>query len=111
MNELLFSYGTLQLEKVQLETFGRRLNGTQDILKGYRIEQLRITDIDVLDKSEQEFHPIAMPSTNENDDIKGMLFEISHEELLLADSYEVEDYKRILVIFQSGKKGWIYVKS
>ncbi len=33
MPELLFSYGTLQLEKVRLETFGRILKGSPDVLK------------------------------------------------------------------------------
>ena len=32
---LLFSYGTLQREDVQLTTFGRRLSGTRDELVGY----------------------------------------------------------------------------
>ena len=34
--ELLFSYGTLQLESVQLSTFGRALTGTADALPEYR---------------------------------------------------------------------------
>src|SRR5689334_5312839 len=38
--ELLFAYGTLQQEAVQLATFGRRLEGVEDALPGYR---LRIT--------------------------------------------------------------------
>jgi hypothetical protein len=32
---LLFSYGTLQEEKVQLSTFGRRLGGQRDELLGF----------------------------------------------------------------------------
>jgi len=31
---LLFSYGTLQEERVQLSTFGRRLSGEPDALPG-----------------------------------------------------------------------------
>ena len=34
--ELLFSYGTLQIEAVQLSTFGRKLVGTADELPGSR---------------------------------------------------------------------------
>jgi hypothetical protein len=34
---LLFSYGTLKLEKVQLENYGRILTGTPDRLNGYKI--------------------------------------------------------------------------
>jgi hypothetical protein len=81
MKELLFSYGTLQLEKVQLESFGRKLKETEETLFGYKLEQLKIKDKTVLEKSEQEFHPIAVPSKDPNDNIKGILFEISNVEL------------------------------
>ncbi|MDO6801624.1 gamma-glutamylcyclotransferase family protein [Wenyingzhuangia sp. 1_MG-2023] len=108
---LLFSYGTLQLEKVQQESFGRTLTGTPDTLKGYKLGKLKITDAEVLAKSEQEFHPIAEISKNNNNQIKGILFEITQEELDQADAYEVSDYKRIEATFASGIKGWIYIKS
>lgn len=111
MKELLFSYGTLQLKKVQVESFGRELKGTKDILKGYKLEQLQITDRAVLQKSEQEFHPIAIPTQEPNEQIIGTLYEISKEELLQADLYEVNDYKRVKETFHSGKQAWVYVKS
>lgn len=106
---LLFSYGTLQLEKVQIESFGRLLNGHHDSLKGYVLGKLKITDPDVLAKSEKEYHPIAEVSNHPNDEIKGMIFEITNEELAKADAYEVSDYKRIEATFVSGKKAWVYV--
>jgi hypothetical protein len=33
--ECRFSYGTLQLEAVQMATFGRQLAGTSDALRGF----------------------------------------------------------------------------
>jgi hypothetical protein len=42
--ELLFSYGTLQQENVQLANFGRTLSGTKDALKKYTVGEVRITD-------------------------------------------------------------------
>ena len=62
MTHLLFSYGTLQFEKVQLESFGRILKGSKDSLPGYKLENLKITDKDVLSKSAQQYHPIAIPT-------------------------------------------------
>jgi len=109
MTELLFSYGTLQLEKVQIESFGRVLKGEKDSLSSYKLTSLEIKDEKVLAQSQQKFHPIATPSTNVKDKVEGVVFEISKEELLKADSYEVEDYKRIAVDLDSGKKAWIYV--
>lgn len=111
MTELLFSYGTLQLEAVQLASFGRILTGTKEILKGYKIEQLEITNASVIAKSGKAFHPIAMPSTHPEDYIEGTLYQISLDELQQADAYEVDDYKRVQVTFESKKQGWIYIKN
>jgi gamma-glutamylcyclotransferase (GGCT)/AIG2-like uncharacterized protein YtfP len=108
-NHYLFSYGTLQLEQVQIETYGRKLKGFKDSLKNFRIEQLEIFDKSVLDKSGQQFHPIAIPSQNENDSIEGVIYEITEKELLETDKYEVSDYKRTLETFQSGKNAWVYI--
>lgn len=106
---LLFSYGTLQKEQVQLETFGRTLQGEKDILSGYRLTMLEITDPEVLRKSGQKFHPVLKFSGNVEDQIEGILFEVTDAEILQADEYEVDDYKRIETNFKSGKTGFIYV--
>jgi len=37
MTEKLFSYGTLQIESVQLDSFDRKLIGQPDVLLGYEI--------------------------------------------------------------------------
>lgn len=107
---LLFSYGTLQNTKVQLETFNRILEGSPDDLIGYKLDYLEITDPEVLRKSNQQFHPILRYTGFENDRIPGVLFEVSEAELLKADDYEVDDYKRIETGFASGKCGFIYVE-
>ena len=106
---LLFSYGTLQLEQVQLETFGRLLKGEKDVLSGYKITMLEITDPEVLRRSNQKYHPIIAFSGNENDKVEGVLFEVTEEEIQQADEYEVADYKRVEVTFNSGNKGYIYI--
>lgn len=109
MNVYLFSYGTLQLEKVQLETFGRLLKGTKDCLGGYKLESIEITDEKTLALSQQTIHHIAIPSGNAEDKINGVVFEITDEELQKADEYEVDDYKRVLVTLDSGKNSWVYI--
>ncbi|MDR6404126.1 MULTISPECIES: gamma-glutamylcyclotransferase family protein [Chryseobacterium] len=105
----LFSYGTLQKEEVQIETFGRILQGEKDILKGYKLKMLEITDPEVLRKSNQKYHPILEFSGNADDEVEGVLFGVTNEEILQADEYEVDDYKRIETVFKSGKVGFIYV--
>lgn len=110
-NVLLFSYGTLQLESVQLASFGRRLNGHHDAMPGYRKEMLEITDAEVIRQSGEKFHPIVVPSENLSDEVTGMVFEITKNELDAADRYEVSDYKRIEVPLKSGKRAWVYIRA
>lgn len=111
MAEFLFSYGTLQLQKVQLESFGRILAGNEDALSGYKLEQLEIKDEKVLVQSEQPVHPVAIPTGITSDKIHGLVFELSTEEILKADEYEVADYKRVAVRLDSGKTAWIYISA
>lgn len=107
----LFSYGTLQLEKVQIESYNRKLIGFKDTLENYTIEQLKITDKGVLAKSQKQFHPMATPSKYKKDCIEGVIFEITEQELIQTDKYEVSDYKRVIETFQSGKKAWVYISN
>ena len=109
MAELLFSYGTLQLEKVQIESFGRILQGTRDAIVGFTLSSVEITDKDVLEKSGQQFHPVAIPSDNISDKVEGVVFEITAAELAKADEYEVDDYVRKEVPLASGRKAWVYI--
>lgn len=106
----LFSYGTLQLEQVQLDTFGRLLKGSKDVLTGFRINEIRITDPDVILSSGTDIHPILEYTGNEGDSVEGMIYELSEEEMLLADSYEVDDYERSEREFASGEKAYVYLK-
>jgi len=71
---------------------------------------LEITDPEVLRKSSQKYHPILEFSGNANDEVDGVLFEVTDKEILQADQYEVDDYKRIETVFKSGKIGFIYVE-
>lgn len=107
--ELLFSYGTQQLPKVQLENYGRTLEGTAETVTGYRLAQLQITSASVLAKSQQNVHPIAVKSKNTNNRILGRCYTITAAELAATDRYEVQDYIRVQERTLNGKKVWLYV--
>lgn len=107
--EYLFSYGTLRYENVQLATFGRTLTGQTDSLPGYFLKTIQIKDPDVIKKSGEAVHSIIHFSGNPKDQITGVVFKISSEELKQADRYEVDDYKRIQVNLLSGISAWVYV--
>ena len=110
MTELLFSYGTLQQESVQLAQFGRKLEGRPDTMPGWRTAMVEITDPDVLMKSGKTHHPIVMPGGND-ESVAGIVFEVTAQELAAADAYEVADYKRIAAPLASGVTAWVYVKA
>jgi gamma-glutamylcyclotransferase (GGCT)/AIG2-like uncharacterized protein YtfP len=109
MTEHLFTYGTLQKEKVQQDLFGRILKGSGDALKGYRTATIEIKDLSFLSRGEQKYQLIAIHSNDKDDHIKGKVLEITGEELFLADQYEPNGYKRVKVTLESGKDAWMYV--
>ena len=109
MTIFLFSYGTLQQTDVQFATYGRTLVGTADMLRGYRLAPLEITDPNVIAISGKTVHTIACATGAADDEIPGMLFEISEAELDATDSYEVDVYARVEVMLESGRTAWVYV--
>ncbi|MET7533335.1 gamma-glutamylcyclotransferase family protein [Streptomyces goshikiensis] len=106
---LLFSYGTLQLEQVQLARFGRLLEGTPDALPGYTTSVVRITDPEVIAASGTDLHPVVVASGDEGDAVSGTLCRITGPELAAADDYEVDDYARTEVVLRSGTTAWAYL--
>lgn len=107
--EKLFSYGTLQYRQVQLDTFGRLLEGIPATLSGYIIGEVEITDEAVLKSSGQQFHPALIKTGLATDTVAGTIFTITAQELVNADNYEVDDYNRIEESFSSGVNAWVYV--
>jgi Gamma-glutamyl cyclotransferase, AIG2-like len=109
MKEYLYSYGTLQKDRVQLELFRRLLVGAKDILKGYKTCPIEIEDESFLSKGKKKNQLTAIFSDDAKDTIEGTVFEVSEEELLLADKYEPEGYERVEVTLESGKRAWVYL--
>jgi gamma-glutamylcyclotransferase (GGCT)/AIG2-like uncharacterized protein YtfP len=107
---LLFSYGTLQQEEVQLKTFGRKLNGQKDILEGYEPSLVRIADPQVVTRLGKKHHDNARFTGEEDSRTIGMVFEVTDAELALADTFEAEfAYKRVDATLASGEHAWVYV--
>jgi len=97
---LLFSYGTLQHEEVQLSTFGRRLIGAPDVLAGYERSSITIDG------------GSYFTLTRGNARVPGVVLEVTDAELSKADEYEGDfHYKRVVVTLESGKEAWVYVRS
>ena len=105
----LFSYGTLQLERVQLSTFSRLLHGTPDAMVGYRLEPVEITDPEVIAISGTNMHTNLVLSDDPADEVAGTAFEITAADLAAADDYEVDGYERISIRLRSGVEAFVYI--
>lgn len=106
---LLFSYGTLQLAPVQQSTFGRLLQGLADELVGFEQSVLRIEDPGFVAASGRSNHAVVKYNGRRDSRVRGMVFELSDDELASADRYEPAGYKRISTVLASGKEAWVYV--
>ena len=107
---LIFSYGTLQQENVQLSTFGRLLHGQRDELIGFEQSLVKIADPQVA-AARGRTHNANVTFNGRNDSrVAGTVFEITDAELAAADQYELSDaYKRITAMLATGEQTWVYV--
>jgi gamma-glutamylcyclotransferase (GGCT)/AIG2-like uncharacterized protein YtfP len=109
---LLFSYGTLQQENVQLATFGRLLQGQRDELLEFEQSLVRIQDPQLVAKSGKTHHANVTFNGRKDSRVIGTVFEITDAELAAADQYEqLASYKRIATRLASGKNVWVYLDS
>jgi ABC-type transporter Mla maintaining outer membrane lipid asymmetry ATPase subunit MlaF len=108
-SELLFSYGTLQLEAVQTAIFGRPLTGTRDALQGFDLVALKIEDQAVVAISGKAHHTMARFTGRASDVVSGAVFAVTPDEIRNADQYEVAAVKRVSLVLQSGARAWAYV--
>ena len=81
---LLFSYGTLQQEAVQVSTFGRLLKGQPDALVGFEQSLLTIEDPEFVSVSGKAEHSIVKFNGRHDSRVNGTVFEVSDLELAKA---------------------------
>lgn len=106
---LLFSYGTLQQESVQLSTFGRRLRGQSDALVGFEPTVVAIEDSSLRAAPRMAEHLNVRLSGNSDSRVAGTVFEVSDAELAAADEYEmVFRYERTVGLLASGRQAWVF---
>ncbi len=96
--EYLFTYGTLQDEMIQAAVYSRRLSGSPDSLKGYRVSDEKVAGA----------YPVIVRTDAPEDIVEGMVYMVTNKELLKTDAYEGVAYKRLSATLESGKKCWVY---
>ena len=107
---LLFSYGTLQREDVQLATFHRRLQGRTDELVGWTLTRVPIADAAVAATLGMTHHANLAFGGDDASRVAGTVFDVTEAELAVADAYERRDaYVRVTARLASGGETWVYV--
>ena len=107
---LVFSYGTLQDENVQLSTFGRLLHGQRDALPGFELSSVRIEDAEEVAETGKTHHVNVIFNGRSDSRVSGTAFELTEAELTAADRYEQPAaYERIQVTLASGTRAWVYI--
>ena len=106
---LLFSYGSLQREHVQLSIFGRRLAGQADELP--RFEPVLVTIEAPNGATGGKIQYVNATFTGKpGSRVIGMVFDVTDAELSSVDEYEAADhYHRISVKLASGREAWVYL--
>ncbi|WP_218011127.1 gamma-glutamylcyclotransferase family protein [Herbidospora mongoliensis] len=92
----LFAYGTLQLERVQLAQFGRRLRGRPDALPNHRLTTV-------------ETFPYVQRSPGM--EVLGTVYQVTADELAQADAYEGVEYSRRMLALKSGIDAWVHLSN
>lgn len=94
----LFVYGTLLDPHIQKKVFSRQIEGSYDNLIGYR-------------KIHRQFSDGIYPDLIEdcNSVVKGMVFQITDEDLKKCDLYEGEEYEKLTIKLESGESAEIYI--
>jgi hypothetical protein len=107
---LLFSYGTLQEDAVQLSTFGRRLDGHRDELVGFEPSLVAIEDPAVVTALGRTHHANVTFNGRQESRVGGTMFDVTDREIAAADTFERPfAYTRIATTLASGKEAWVYV--
>jgi len=105
----LFSYGTLRQASVQRALFGREVESVGEVLTGFIVDTITITDPSVIEQSGSDRHPILRRAA-QGEEVHGAALALTTAELEAADRYEADDYVRIAVVLGSGRAAFVYVE-
>ena len=106
---LLFSYGTLQQESVQISTFGRALVGHADAIVGFVRSKVKLEDPGAVVALGEEEHVNVVFDGSATSRVPGAVFEVTDEQLAAADAYEgAASYRRVVATLASGARAWVY---
>jgi len=107
----LFTYGTLRDAAVQRRLFGRTIEGSPDMLGGFRLGIIVVSDEEAIAVSGTATHLVVDETGDPADRVAGTVLPLSAAELAIADSYETADYARVAVRLDSGIEAFVYARA
>jgi hypothetical protein len=107
--ESLFTYGALQTPDVQLDTFGRLIDGEGDALAGFRLDDGEAGDDRGPSSSSVHRRRVLRHTGHPHDRVFGEVLRLSPAELDAADEFVMAGARRISIVLESGLSAWIYV--
>ena len=109
---LIFSYGSLQQQDVQLAVYGRVLRGEPDSLMGWTLTRIEVPKSHKAASSGVTHYTNVERSTETANSVAGTLLELTDAELAASDGYEREaEYVRVMTTLASGRSAWVYVSA
>ena len=105
---LLFAYGTLREPTVQQATFGRPLDGAPDVLVGWTLATVTVSDARFVRADGDAGYAIVRRTGRDEDRVAGTALELTDDELRLADAYEPAEYRRVAVVLLGGRPAFVY---
>jgi hypothetical protein len=109
---LIFSYGSLQQEAVQVSVYGRRLGGEADELVGWVRELIAVPKAHKAAAAGLTHYANVRIAPGSANRVAGTAFELTDAELLRTDGYEQEaGYVRVVAALASGLVAWVYVSA
>lgn len=109
---LIFSYGSLQLESVQVSIYGRGLRGEPDELVGYVRTLVEVPKWHKAAASGLTHYANVEPTADSGSRIAGTVLELTEVQLAVTDAYEQDaEYIRVTADLASGQSAWVYVSA
>jgi gamma-glutamylcyclotransferase (GGCT)/AIG2-like uncharacterized protein YtfP len=95
----IFTYGTLMDASVRTRVLGKEITGKNDSLSNFRL------------KKHSVLYSYPVVEKNEGNNVKGMVFEVTDDDLINLDRYESDYYRREIVTLDSGVKSMVYIEN
>jgi gamma-glutamylcyclotransferase (GGCT)/AIG2-like uncharacterized protein YtfP len=109
---LIFSYGSLQEQAVQLSVYGRVLRAEPDELLNCVREQIAVPPRHKAAAAGVTHYANVVFTPGSGSRVAGKVLELTETELALTDGYEQDaEYVRVIARLASGRRAWVYVSS